>query len=116
MLQSSILFRRTFSDYDTVLLAYGSMHEQKSRKRRSRLLLDELQVNFVSATAILTLFAAELGTASHRAVLPRSLPSPEIADAGRTTSYGSAKGSARAYFFRACAAALHPAGVARHHH
>ena len=52
--------RRTFPDFDTVLLAYGSMHDQKDSETSVDVLLEELQVNFVSATAILTLFAADL--------------------------------------------------------
>ena len=52
--------RRNFLDFDTVLLAYGSMHDQKESEGSVDILLEELRVNFVSATAILTLFAADL--------------------------------------------------------
>jgi short-subunit dehydrogenase len=52
--------RHTFLDFDTVLLAYGSMHNQKDSETSVDVLLEELQVNFVSAAAILTLFAADL--------------------------------------------------------
>src|SRR5437899_127888 len=52
--------RHTFPDFDTVLLAYGSMHDQKDSETSVDILLEELQVNFVSPTAILTLFAADL--------------------------------------------------------
>src|SRR5260370_41685379 len=52
--------RNTFPDFDTVLLAYGSMHDQKDSETSVDILLEELHVNFVSATAILTLFAADL--------------------------------------------------------
>ena len=58
--------QRTLPDYDTVLLACGSMRDQRESESSVDVLLDELQVNFVSATAILTLFAARLGTASQR--------------------------------------------------
>src|SRR5215469_8943840 len=51
---------RTFPDFDTVLLAYGSMHDQNVAATSIPVLLQELQVDFVSAAAILTLFAADL--------------------------------------------------------
>ena len=52
--------RHSFPDFDTVLLAYGSMRDQKDSEISVDTLLEELQVNFVSAAAILTLFAADL--------------------------------------------------------
>src|ERR1035438_5008935 len=51
--------RRTVPDFDTVLLAYGAMRNQKESEASIDLLLDELQVNFVSAAALLTFFAAD---------------------------------------------------------
>src|ERR1700751_2330349 len=51
---------RMLPDFDTVLLAYGSMHDQKIAATSIPVLLDELQVDFVSAAALLTLFAADL--------------------------------------------------------
>ena len=56
--------RRAFPDFDTVLLAYGSMHNQKESETEKSVdvLLNKLQVNFVSASAILILFAADFGT------------------------------------------------------
>ncbi|MGA2965504.1 MAG: SDR family NAD(P)-dependent oxidoreductase, partial [Terriglobales bacterium] len=51
--------QRTFPDFDTVLLAYGTMHDQKDSEASVDTLLEELQVNYVSAAAILTLFAAD---------------------------------------------------------
>jgi len=96
--------QRSFPKFDTVLLAYGSMHEQKDSESSIDVLLEELQVNFVSATAILTLFAADLERRHTDAWLP-SPPLPEIADAVRTTStvrpralcLFSCKGSAAAF-------------------
>ncbi|MGB0044900.1 MAG: SDR family NAD(P)-dependent oxidoreductase, partial [Terriglobales bacterium] len=52
--------RHILPEFDTVLLAYGSMHHQKDAESSVDVLLEELHVNFVSASAILTLFAADL--------------------------------------------------------
>ena len=52
--------RHTMPEFDTVLLAYGAMHNQKDSEMSVDILLEELHVNYVSATAILTLFAADL--------------------------------------------------------
>ena len=51
---------RMLPDFDTVLLAYGSMQDQKIAATSIPVLLEELQVNFVSSAALLTLFAADL--------------------------------------------------------
>ena len=84
--------RRTLPGFDTVLLAYGSMHDQKDSETSVDVLLEELQVNFVSATAILTLFAADFerrGTGCLAAI------TSVAGDRGRRSNYvyGSAKGA-----------------------
>lgn len=101
--------RRTLPDYDTVLLAYGSMHEQKDSETSVDVLLDELQVNFVSATAILTLFAADLE--QRRTGCVAAITSI-AGDRGRRSNYvyGSAKG-ALSLFLQGLRSRLHPAGV-----
>jgi short-subunit dehydrogenase len=101
--------RRTFPDFDTVLLAYGSMHEQKDSETAVDILLDELQVNFVSATAILTLFAADL---ERRRTGCLAAITSVAGDRGRRSNYvyGSAKG-ALSLFLQGLRSRLHPAGV-----
>jgi decaprenylphospho-beta-D-erythro-pentofuranosid-2-ulose 2-reductase len=101
--------RRTFADFDTVLLAYGSMRDQKDCETSVDVLREELQVNFVSATAILTLFAADLerrGTGCLAAI------TSVAGDRGRRSNYvyGSAKG-ALSLFLQGLRSRLHPAGV-----
>ncbi len=100
---------RTFPDFDTVLLAYGSMRDQKDSETSVDVLLEELQVNFVSATAILTLFAAELER--RRAGCLAAITSV-AGDRGRRSNYvyGSAKG-ALSLFLQGLRSRLHLAGV-----
>jgi short-subunit dehydrogenase len=92
-----------------VLLAYGSMHEQKDSESSIDVLLEELQVNFVSATAILTLFAADLER-RHTGCL--AAITSVAGDRGRRSNYvyGSAKG-ALSLFLQGLRSRLHPAGV-----
>ena len=102
--------RHTFPDFDTVLLAYGSMRNQKDSETSVDVLLEELQVNFVSATALLTLFAADLerrGTGGCLAAI-----TSVAGDRGRRCNYvyGSAKG-ALSLFLQGLRSRLHPAGV-----
>jgi decaprenylphospho-beta-D-erythro-pentofuranosid-2-ulose 2-reductase len=101
--------QNTFSDFDTVLLAYGSMHEQKDSESSVDTLLEELQVNFVSATAILTLFAADL---ERRRTGCLAAITSVAGDRGRRSNYvyGSAKG-ALSLFLQGLRSRLHPAGV-----
>jgi decaprenylphospho-beta-D-erythro-pentofuranosid-2-ulose 2-reductase len=100
---------RTFSDFDTVLLAYGSMRNQKHSETSVDVLLEELQVNFVSATAILTLFAADL---ERRRTGCLAAITSVAGDRGRRANYvyGSAKG-ALSLFLQGLRSRLHPAGV-----
>jgi decaprenylphospho-beta-D-erythro-pentofuranosid-2-ulose 2-reductase len=101
--------RRTFPDFDTVLLAYGSMHDQKESEMAVDVLLEELQVNFVSAAAILTLFAADL---ERRRTGCLAAITSVAGDRGRRSNYvyGSAKG-ALSLFLQGLRSRLHPAGV-----
>ena len=101
--------RRTFPDFDTVLLAYGSMHDQKDSETSVDTLLEELQVNFVSASAILTLFAADL---ERRRTGCLAAITSVAGDRGRRSNYvyGSAKG-ALSLFLQGLRSRLHPAGV-----
>lgn len=110
--QHAVVFefvRRSFPDFDTVLLAYGSIHEQKDSETSVDILLEELQVNFVSASAILTLFAADLER-RHTGCL--AAITSVAGDRGRRSNYvyGSAKG-ALSLFLQGLRSRLHPAGV-----
>jgi len=101
--------RRTLPDFDTVLLAYGSMHDQKDSETSVDTLLEELQVNFVSASAILTLFAGDL---ERRRTGCLAAITSVAGDRGRRSNYvyGSAKG-ALSLFLQGLRSRLHPAGV-----
>ena len=101
--------RRSLPGFDTVLLAYGSMHDQKESESSIDVLLDELHVNFVSASAILTLFAGEL---EQRRTGCIAAITSVAGDRGRRSNYvyGSAKG-ALSLFLQGLRSRLHPAGV-----
>jgi short-subunit dehydrogenase len=101
--------RRSFPNFDTVLLAYGTMADQKDSEASVDLLLDELNVNFVSAAAILTLFAADL---EQRRTGCLAAITSVAGDRGRRSNYvyGSAKG-ALSLFLQGLRSRLHPAGV-----
>ena len=101
--------QRSFPGFDTVLLAYGSMHDQKDSEASVDILLEELNVNFVSASAILTLFAADL---ERRRTGCIAAITSVAGDRGRRDNYvyGSAKG-ALSLFLQGLRSRLHPAGV-----
>ena len=100
---------RMFPDFDTVLLAYGSMHSQKDDQTFVHLLLEELLVNFVSAAAILTLFAADL---ERRRTGCIAAITSVAGDRGRRSNYvyGSAKGGL-SLFLQGLRSRLYPAGI-----
>jgi len=100
---------RMFPDFDTVLLAYGSMHDQSLAATSIPVLLDELQVDFVSSAALLTLFAADF---ERRRMGCIAAISSVAGDRGRRSNYpyGSAKG-ALALFLQGLRSRLYPAGV-----
>jgi short-subunit dehydrogenase len=101
--------RTAFSDYDTVLLAYGSMRNQKDSETSADVLWDELQVNFVSAAAILSLFASELERQGGGCL---AAITSVAGDRGRRSNYvyGSDKGGL-SLFLQGLRSRLHPAGV-----
>ena len=101
--------QRMLPDFDTVLLAYGSMHNQKDAETSIDVLLEELQVDFVSSAAILTLFAADLerrGTGCLAAI------TSVAGDRGRRSNYVycSAKGGL-SLFLQGLRSRLYPSGV-----
>ncbi|HYU46489.1 MAG TPA: SDR family NAD(P)-dependent oxidoreductase [Terriglobales bacterium] len=101
--------RRSFPKFDTVLLAYGAMENQKDSEASVDVLLDELHVNFVSAAALLTLFAADL---EQRRTGCLAAITSVAGDCGRRSNYvfGSAKGGL-ALFLQGLRSRVHPAGV-----
>jgi decaprenylphospho-beta-D-erythro-pentofuranosid-2-ulose 2-reductase len=101
--------RLHFPHFDTVLLTYGSMRDQKESEASIDALLEELQVNFVSASAILSLFAADL---EQRRTGCLAAITSVAGDRGRRSNYvyGSAKG-ALSLFLQGLRSRLHPAGV-----
>jgi decaprenylphospho-beta-D-erythro-pentofuranosid-2-ulose 2-reductase len=96
-------------DFDTVLLAYGSMHDQALAATSIEVLMEELEVDFVSAAAILTLFAADLERRRSGCI---AAISSVAGDRGRRSNYvyGSAKGGL-ALFLQGLRGRLYPAGV-----
>lgn len=110
--QHSAIFefaRHNLPDFDTVLLAYGCMHDQKDSETSVDVLLQELQVNFVSAAAILTLFAADI---ERRRTGCLAAITSVAGDRGRRSNYvyGSAKG-ALTLFLQGLRSRLYPSGV-----
>lgn len=101
--------RRSFPDFDTVLLAYGTMHDPKDSETSVDILLEELRTNYVSAAALLTLFAADL---EQRRTGCIAVITSVAGDRGRRSNYvyGSAKG-ALSLFLQGLRSRLHPAGV-----
>jgi short-subunit dehydrogenase len=96
-------------EFDTVLLAYGSMHDQKIAATSIEILMKEFQVDFVSAAAILTLFAAEF---ERRRCGCIAAITSVAGDRGRRSNYvyGSAKGGL-SLFLQGLRSRLYPAGV-----
>jgi len=99
----------TLADFDTVLLAYGTMHDQSAAATSIEVLAEELQVDFVSPAAILTLFAADL---ERRRTGCIAAISSVAGDRGRRSNYvyGSAKGGL-SLFLQGLRSRLFPAGV-----
>jgi decaprenylphospho-beta-D-erythro-pentofuranosid-2-ulose 2-reductase len=101
--------RLNLPDFDTLLLAYGSMRDQQECDNSIDALVDQLQVDFVSAAALLTLFASDLER-RHTGCL--AAITSVAGDRGRRPNYayGSAKG-ALSLFLQGLRSRLHPAGV-----
>jgi short-subunit dehydrogenase len=101
--------RRSFPDFDTVLLTYGTMRDQKDSEASVDVLLDELLANYVSAAALLTLFSADLEQRGSGCI---AAITSVAGDRGRRANYvyGSAKG-ALSLFLQGLRSRLYPAGV-----
>jgi short-subunit dehydrogenase len=108
--EAAIEFARDrFPDFDTILLAYGSMRKQRDAESAIAILTEELQVDFVSAAAILSLFAVEL---ERRRTGCIAAITSVAGDRGRRSNYvyGSAKGGL-SLFLQGLRSRLYPAGV-----
>ncbi|HEY2351827.1 MAG TPA: SDR family oxidoreductase [Candidatus Acidoferrum sp.] len=96
-------------DFDTVLLAYGTMLDQETCKHSVASTLRELDTNFISAAALLTLFAEYFEARKDGCI---AAITSVAGDRGRRSNYvyGSAKG-ALSLFLQGLRSRLHEAGV-----
>jgi decaprenylphospho-beta-D-erythro-pentofuranosid-2-ulose 2-reductase len=101
--------RNQLTNFDTVLLAYGTMLDQRECQRSPVLACLEIETNFVSAVALLTVFAehfANVGAGCIAAI------TSVAGDRGRRSNYvyGAAKG-ALSLFLQGLRSRLYPIGV-----
>jgi decaprenylphospho-beta-D-erythro-pentofuranosid-2-ulose 2-reductase len=96
-------------EFDTVLVAYGTMLDQEQCKHSVQLALRELDTNFISAAALLTLFAEYFETRKSGCI---AAITSVAGDRGRRSNYvyGSAKG-ALSLFLQGLRSRLYEAGV-----
>jgi decaprenylphospho-beta-D-erythro-pentofuranosid-2-ulose 2-reductase len=96
-------------EFDTVLLAYGTMLDQERCKRSVLLALRELDTNFISAAALLTLLAEYFEARKSGCI---AAITSVAGDRGRRSNYvyGSAKG-ALSLFLQGLRSRLYEAGV-----
>lgn len=101
--------QRSLPNFDTVLVAYGCMHDQIESENNIDVLVDEINVNFVSACALLTVAASILEP--RRAGCIAAITSV-AGDRGRRSNYtyGAAKG-ALSLFLQGLRGRLHAHGV-----
>lgn len=76
--------RKHLGNFDTILLAYGTMLDQQECQHSATLARQEIETNFVSAAALLTISRSTLRVRA-RAALQQSPLWLAIADAARTT-------------------------------
>ena len=98
-----------FGDFDCVLLAYGIMQDQEECRHSVEMSLREWQTNFVSAAALLTLFADILEKRGSGCI---AAITSVAGDRGRSSNYvyGSAKG-AMSLFLQGLRGRLHKSHV-----
>lgn len=101
--------RESFPDFDSVLVTYGRMSDQQECQRSVELMLGELETNFVSAAALLTVFAQHFERRRKGSI---AAITSVAGDRGRRSNYvyGSAKG-ALSLFLEGLRSRLHPCGV-----
>jgi decaprenylphospho-beta-D-erythro-pentofuranosid-2-ulose 2-reductase len=97
------------ADFDTILLAYGTMLDQKECQRSAALACQEIETNFVSAAALLTVFAEHFESAGAGCI---AAITSVAGDRGRRSNYvyGAAKG-ALSLFLQGLRSRLYPTGV-----
>ena len=98
-----------FSNFDTVLLSYGTMLDQAQSQIDPDDAVCELQTNLVSAVALLTLFARYLESRGSGTI---AVITSVAGDRGRRSNYvyGAAKGGL-SIFLEGLRSRLHPYGV-----
>ncbi len=96
-------------NFDTILLAYGTMLDQQECQRLVALAGREIETNFVSAVALLTIFAEHFERARTGCI---AAITSVAGDRGRRSNYvyGAAKG-ALSLFLQGLRSRLYPAGV-----
>jgi decaprenylphospho-beta-D-erythro-pentofuranosid-2-ulose 2-reductase len=96
-------------NFDTILLAYGTMLDQQECQRSVALAHQEIETNFVSAVALLTIFAEHFERAGTGCI---AAITSVAGDRGRRSNYvyGAAKG-ALSLFLQGLRSRLNPAGV-----
>jgi decaprenylphospho-beta-D-erythro-pentofuranosid-2-ulose 2-reductase len=101
--------RSHFANFDTILLAYGTMLDQQECQRSVALASQEIETNFVSAAALLTVFAEHFESAGTGCI---AAITSVAGDRGRRSNYvyGAAKG-ALSLFLQGLRSRLYPAGV-----
>ena len=95
---------------DVVLIAHGSLPDQKACERSYVLAEEQLKTNFLSAVSLLTFVANRLERQKHGCI---AVISSVAGDRGRPSNYiyGAAKGGL-SLFLEGLRGRLHPAGVA----
>jgi short-subunit dehydrogenase len=101
--------QHSLPDFDTVLLAYGCMHDQTESENNIEVLVEQINVNFVSACALLTLAASILELRRSGCI---AAITSVAGDRGRRSNYtyGAAKG-ALSLFLQGLRSRLHAQGV-----
>jgi short-subunit dehydrogenase len=101
--------KECFPEFDTLILAYGSMLDQANCQTSADYAVLELQTNFVSAVALLTGFA---GYFEQRAAGTIAVITSVAGDRGRRSNYvyGSAKGGMN-IFLQGLRSRMHTRGV-----
>jgi short-subunit dehydrogenase len=100
---------RNFGDFDTLLLAYGTMLDQAASQASPELALQELNTNFTSAVALLTAFGEYFRQRGSGAI---AVITSVAGDRGRRPNYvyGAAKGGL-SIFLQGLRSRLYPSHV-----
>ena len=101
--------RQNFPEFDTVLLAYGTLLDQEQCRHSPELAAQQLNTDFVSAACLLTLFADHFESRKRGCL---AAITSVAGDRGRRSNYvyGAAKGGMN-HFLEGLRARMHPAGV-----